>query len=461
MRKKHALIYLVACIVCATVAALVAMKFIGNASAASTPTDRISLLLATQDIKQGETISLTGKGSKGNVTFVSWPRNTVPAGGITDKKDLTGETLRARTSFVKNEVIQTSRLVKSSEYVPADMYLQIIKVDGDDLKNGRLRLGMKVDVLLVTAKKPTDFMRCGQIYAIGRLDDHGLPVIEKDPPPNVWVLAKKTDRNAFLEAEYGAGKLVVVQASDPGCSEPYLVAQPDSAQTRKKDAEDMLTRAKALTKAGQFEQALSVLDDLSNNYSDVTSVASQAAVEQAKTREGMAQNLYDRAKTALEHDQDFAGALRLLDELDQQAPPASPVRTKAAELREEAKEKLDSFRQKSQFEALTGAIDAALDKGDLPEAQKQSKKLTDFAKDAAQIDGAKVQPAEAAANYAKKVKSAQNDFNIKKQALEFFLKRGQLKDAQDQLAEMKKSYPSHPEIAGLEKDVQAAQKAAH
>ncbi len=453
--------YLVACVVCAGVAAVVAMKFIGKASAASEPTDRISLLLATQDIKQGETVSLGGKGTKGNVMFVNWPRNLVPAGGITDKKDVTGVTLRARTSFVKNEPIQTTRLVKEDEYVPSDMYPQIIKVDEDDLKNGRLRLGMKVDVLLVTAKKPTDFMRCGQIYAIGRLDPTtGLPVTEKDPPPNVWLLAKKTDRDAFIEAEYGAGKLVVVQASDPGCTDPYMVAQPDSAQDRKKDAQDMLTRAKALAQAGQYEQALSVFDDLSNNYSDVTSVASQAAVEQAKTRESMAQNIYDRAKTALEQDQDFTGALRLLDELDQQAPPASPVRTKAAALRQEANGKLSNFRQKAQFEALTGAIDADLAKGDLPKAQEDSDKLTAFAKDGVQIDGAQVQPEEAAADFAKRVKSAQNDFNIKKQALEFFLKRGQLKDAQDQLAEMKKKYPSHPDMPGLEKSVQAAEKAA-
>ena len=460
MKKKHALIYVVACILCASVAALAAMKFIGKASAASRPTDRTSLLLAAQDIKPGQPISLGGDGQKGNVLFVEWPRNLLPAGGVTDKKDVAGANLRARTAFVKNEPIQTSRLVKEDEYVPSDMYLQMLKVSEDDLKNGRLRLGMKVDVLLVTAKTPTDFMRCGEIYAIGRLDDKGLPVTEKNPPANVWLLVKKTNRDAFIEAEYGAGKLVVVGASDPQCAEPYLVAQPDSAQVRKKEADDMLTRARALAKAGQYEQSLSVLDDLVSNYADVSGTASQAAVEQANTRENMAQNLYDRAKTALEHDEDFTTALQLLDELNQQAPPTSPVRTKAAILRQQAKDALESNRVKAQYEALTDAIDAALARGDLPKAQEKQDALVAFSKQGIQVEGATVQPQQAAGDYARKVKSAVNDFNIKKQALDFFLKRGQLKDAQDQLADMKEKYPEHPDMPDLEKSVQEAQKAA-
>jgi hypothetical protein len=460
VRRKRAFIYLAACVLCATVAAIVAMKFISKASANSQPTDRINLLLATQDIKQGEVIALANAGGKGNVTFVGWPHNLVPAGGITDKKALSDSPLRARTSFVKNEPIQTSRVVKAEDYVPADMYPQIVKVDVDDLKNGRLRLGMKVDVLLVTNKQPMDFMHCGQIYAIGRLDDKGLPVIEKDPPPNVWLLVKKTDRDAFVAAEYGSGKLVVVEASDPQCTAPYLAEQPDSAQARKKDADDMLTRAKALEQAGQYEQALSVLDDLVNNYADVTSVASQATVEQSKAKESMAQSLYQRAQTALDHDKNYTEALRLLDEVDAQAAATSPLRQKSAALRQRAQAALETSRQKAQFEALTAAIDDALASGDLPKAQDKQAELEQFSQKGLEFPDVKKQPKEAADDYAKLVKSALTDFSIKKQALQFFLKRDDLQSAQEQLTELKKKYPAHPDVPELEKAVLAAQKPA-
>jgi len=460
VRRKRALVYLVACLLCASLAVIVAVRLIPKGSADPEPTDRTPLLLAAQDIKPGERIVLAGPEGKGNVMFVDWPRNLVPAGGITDKKDVSGTPLRARTAFVKHEPIQTSRLVKEEDYVPTDMYPLMVKVAEDDLKNGRLRLGMKVDVIVVTNKRPTDLMRCAQIWAIGRLDANGLPLTEKDAPPNVWLLVKKTDRDAFIEAEYGAGKMVVVEASDPQCTEPYVVDAATSQQARSKEAGDMVARAKALTQAGQYEQALSLLDDVANNYSDVSTAASQAAVEESKTRESMAQSLYDRAKAALERDNDFAQAVRLLDELDKQAPATSPVRQKAATLRQQANAALDKHRLQAQYEALKTAIDDALASGDLPTAQKKQAELAEFSKQDVEFQDVKTQPKEAAEEYAKKVKSALNDFSIRKQALEYFLKRDDVQAARGQLADLKKKYPAHPDVPGLEKAVQAAEKPA-
>jgi hypothetical protein len=456
VKKNRGLIFLVACIACAGTAGLLAMKFVGKASAESRPQDRVSMLMAAQDITQGDQIVLAGRGGKGNVFFLDWPRNMVPAGAITDKKDVTSTPMRARTSFVKNEAIQSTRLVSEDQYVPADMCWQMVKVGEDDLKNGRLRLGMKVDVMVVNNKAPAPLMKCAQIYAVGRLDDKGLPVVEKDPPPIVWLLIKKADQAAFVEAQYGGGKLVVVEAGDPQCTEPYLVEQQDSAAARKKTADDMVAHAKTLEQAGQYEQALSILDDVVNNFADVSTTAGQAAVEQTKAKEGLAQSLYDRAGAALTRDQDFTGALRLLDELDQQASATSPLRQKAGDLRRQATAALEQHRQAAQYQALIAAIDDALAKGDLPEAQKKLDELTEFSKQAGQIQDAQTQPKDAVESYGKKVKAAVNDFSIKKQALKYFLDQGKPQEAQGQLDDLKKRYPAHPDLPALEETVAAA-----
>jgi hypothetical protein len=458
VRRKRAFIYVAAGLVCASVAAWAALKFVSNASAHSMASDGVPVLLATQDIRQGEVIVLAGGARQSNVAFVTWPPDKMPDGAIRDKKDIVDRQLRARTGFVKHEIIQKSRLVSDGDYVPEDMYLQMVKIGDDDLKSGRLRLGMKVDVLQVTSKRPVDFLRCAEISAVGRLDSNGLPVSEKDPPPNVWLLVKKVDRPAFVEAEY-SGKLIVVESSDSQCREPYLVDSGDSLQARKKDADAMLARAKALAQTGQYEQALSVLDDLANNYTEIPDVAGKAAAEQTKTRETLAQALYDRANTALVHDKNFSESLRLLDELDLQAPATSPLRGKAASLRTQAQAALEKFRLKTQYEALLAALDDALKTGDLPKARDKQAELEQFSsQQTVQFDDVQQQPAQAAEDYAKRLKSKTTDFSIKKQALEFFLKRSDLQSARDCLADIKKEYAAHPELPGLEQQVRLAEQ---
>jgi len=453
VRRKRTLIYVAACLICAGLATAVAFSYIARASAGSQSTDRIEILLAMRDIQQGETLSLTGDSA--NVRFVAWPRDVVPEGAIREEKDVTEQRWRARTEIVKHEVIQKSRLVSEDQYVPSDMYLQMVRVPEEDLKSGRLRLGMKVDVLQVVDRRPVEFMRCAEIWAIGRLDARGLPVIEKDPPPNVWLLLKKADQAAFVEAEYSS-KLLVVESTETQCSEPYLVHSVETEQERQKQAEALLSRAKSMTQAGQYQEALSVLDELINEYSDVSTVAGRAAVEQTKTREAMAQSLYDRARTALEQEEDFSGALRLLDQLDAVAPPASPVREKAGALRSRAESALEKHRLQVQYEALLGQMQSALDGGNLPKAQDVLSELESFSKQGVEFEGVRVQPKEAVDRYGRQLKSKTGDFSIMKQAMQLFLKRNDLQAAQAKLDQLKRDFPAHPEIGSLEQAVEAA-----
>lgn len=459
MKRKRALIYVVACLVCATIATVAAFRYISRAQGKGAAPETVPVLLATQDIKEGEPVNMGDAGDQPNATFVQWPKDMVPDSAVRDKKDLAGQQWRARTAFVKHEVIQKSRLIPESEFVPADYCWHVVKAQDEDIKSGRLRLGMKVDVLQVTGKSPVSLMRCAEIRAIGRLDANGLPVIEKDPPSNVWLMVKKADNNALAEAEYGS-KLILVEATDPQCTEPYLVAPGDSQQTRKKEADDMLTRAKGLAQAGQFEQALSVFDDLVNNYADVSAVSAQAAVEQTKAREAFAVSLYDRAKAALERDKNFTEALRLLDDLDRQAPPAAAVREKASALRTQAQAALEKHRLRVQFDALTAALDDALKTGDLPKAKAKQAELEQFAQPGTTFDDPKpdMQPQQASDEYAKRLKARMSDFNIKKQAMEFFLKANNLQGARDSLAQLKDQFPAHPDLAAMEQSIQAAGK---
>ena len=321
---------------------------------------------------------------------------------------------------------------------------------------------MKVDVMQVTGKSLANLMRCAEIYAIGRLDATGLPIMEKDPPANVWLLVKKADNNALVEAEYGA-TLILVEASDPRCTEPYLGGASDSQQTRKKDADDMLTRAKGLAQAGQYEQALSVFDDLVNNYADQTNTSAQAAVEQTKARESFGQSLYDRAKGALERrTRTSRRRCGCWTSWTSRRPRLRPCARKASTLRTQAQAALEKHRLRVQFDALTAALDDALKTGDLPKAKDTQAQLEQFAQPGVTFDDPKpdMQPQQAAEDYAKRLKSKTSDFNIKKQALEFFLKGNNLQAARDSLAQLKDQFPAHPDLPAMEQEVQAAGKPA-
>ena len=127
MKRKRALIYVVACLLCATIATVTAFKFIKKASGNAAPIDTVPILLAMQDIQQGEPIALGSASDPANVTFVQWPKDSVPDTAISDKKDLAAQQWRARTAFVKHEVIAESRLIPESEFVPTDMCLHMVK----------------------------------------------------------------------------------------------------------------------------------------------------------------------------------------------------------------------------------------------------------------------------------------------------------------------------------------------
>jgi len=454
-RRGNGQEYLVACLLCASVSAFAAYRYVAGKPGGD-PTPRTEVLLAMRDIRQGEPLSLTGEGA--NVMFVAWPKDVVPHGAVRAREELEKNRWRARTGIVKHEVIQTTRLVPESEYIPDDMYLQMVKVPEEDLKSGRLRLGMKVDVLRVTDKQPVEFMRCVEIAAIGRLNEHGLPLPEKNPPPNVWLLVYKQDRSAIVEAEFNS-RLLLVEAADSSCDRPMLVQQPSSEEVRKQQAQALIAQAKTLEAAHQYAQALDVLNQVLVDYGDLATVAAEATTAANRCRDLAANDLYERARLALESDKDYAEALRLLDQLENDYPRATDTREKARALRKKAEVELEEYRQKVRYQATIEELDAALKDGRLSLAEEKLEELR-----ALFVEG--VTPPNGAAaeqvfnDYSRRVKTAQSNFQILKQAMELFLTRGDLVSAREKLDQIRQKYPANPELTELERKVKDAETGA-
>ncbi|MFW6188854.1 MAG: SAF domain-containing protein [Planctomycetota bacterium] len=454
MRRKRAIVYLVAGLVCASVSVFAAYRYVSGVGAGGGNMPRTKLLVAMRDIPQGEVLRPQQDG-EGNVGFVKWPAHAVPQGALRTEKQLTEEGLRARTDLFKHEVVQEARVVAEDQFVPEDMYLQMVKVKEEELESGRLRLGMKVDVLRVTDQGPEEFMKCVEIFAVGRLDENGLPKVEEDPPPNVWLLVNKKDRSAFVQADY-QGNLLLVETEDPTGPGPRLVDGRNSEKQRRREAAEKLQQARSLAKAGEHERALEVVKALEAGYPDVGDVVGQAAVAAANWRKELAQKLYDRARIALEGEEDFSEALKLLERIEREFPSAPEVLEQARRLRSRASDALERHRAEVQFQSAMDDVDAALRSGELPRAEQRLDEMSRLSEKSIDVDDRYDNAEEAFTAYARRVKKAGSDFRIMKQALELFLKRGDLEAAREKITQIKDDFPQHPEIAELEKKVEAA-----
>ncbi len=450
--KTRALIYIIAGVLCASVSVFAAYKYVSGASDKAEGIAMTPVLLAMRDIRQGEPLELTTNEGDGNVAFVRWPANCVPSGAVREREQVAESTLRALNRVTKHEVIQDSRVVGEANYVPPDMYLQMVKVGEEDLKSGRLRLGMKVDVLRIVDKRPTDFMKCVSIHAIGRLDENGLSLAEKEPPPNVWLLVKKEHRDAFVEAEF-ASKLLLVQSADSQCAEPQLIQSLDMVKQRREEAVRLLDRAKSLAKAGDHAEAMTLAKEVTADYSDMEEVAEQASVQMVKWRESAAKDLLKRARVALENERDYAAALSKLDRLERDFDSVTSVLGGIHEMRQKAEEGLQVHRAEVRFAATMEHLDACLAEGDIPSAESKLQELQGLT-DTIPGGIGRYESGEAAAqHYERRVREAGGDFRMMKQALELFLNRGDAEAARAKLQQIKERFPAHPELHQLEAKV--------
>jgi len=444
-------VYLLAGLVTATVAVLVVHKRMSQTPAASAEVERVKVLVARRDIGYGEELVLSGEDA--NVGFAPFLKEFVPNGAITNADDIAGRKLRARGDIAQHEAILQRRMADDSDFVPDGMCTERVAVDSEDVKSGRYRPGMKVDVLRIVGSRAIEFMRCVRVYAVGRLDLFGHPVKGDDVPPNVFLLIKKADEIPFIEAQL-SGRFRLVEASRQGEGGPVLVEQQMSPEMRKRAAKEIIDRARKMDKAGQQDKALVELEQVLKEYGDLSEVYTEATVLAEQCRERAATDLYDSARQAFETDKQYTLAMQLLDRIDRDYPSVETVVHKAALLRPAIEAALKESQRQQRYEDLLAEIDAALDIGDLPLVGQKLEELEsfgDFKSDGSHPDGAA-----AIRKWGKAFRDAQSRYDLSKKVLESYLKQGKHVDAREKLKQIKETFPAHPELKQLEEAVNKA-----
>jgi Flp pilus assembly protein CpaB len=454
VRKKRSWMFIAAGTICAVLAVLIVKKQISPRQSPDSAVKGIDMLLASRDIQYGEALVLKDHGNDPNVILVSgWPSDLKPVGAFTKATDITEHLRRASASFVKHEVIIEAKTIPDADFVPPDMKVERVGVDKDDIRSGRVRPGMLVDVLQIVNGQPRSFMRNVRVYAVGSLDARGRPVRKDNPPPVAYLLVKSEDYLTFLKARLNT-KFMLIEATDPSGGGPLLVAASVRQEAQRKEIQADLDDAAALMATGDYEKALPVLRRAAGLYPEITDLSSQATKQIAACREQLATRRYDQAEHAVDQG-DYAGALLVLDTINKEFSDVQSVVKKAAALRQRA----DDARQKNlsqvRYEAAVKELEDCLAGGDLPRASQLVAELKQL-----QDEGFKPQDetqdlAAIVADYDKKVRDTGQAYDNDRMILESFLRQGNVAAARTKLEQIKEKFPRHPDLAELAAKVPA------
>jgi hypothetical protein len=457
VKSKRPVIYIAAGVVTALVAIVIANKKMNTARPAAPPDDRVDVLLAVRDIGYSEPLELGGPSA--NVAFVKWPKNYVPDGAIRDPKEVTEPHMRACADIARNEVIQRRRIVADDQFVPQDLYPEIVGVNPEDVKSKRFRPGMKVDILRIVSNTATDFMRGVRVYAVGKLDTFGHPVKDDDVQPNVFVLIKKADRIPFIEAQL-TGRFRLVEAADPKGEGPVLVDQSLLPEARKKQAQQLLDHARQLADTGEPEKALGELDQLLKQYGDVGNFSAQAAALSEKCQQAAADSLLASARQAFDERKDCATTLMLLDKIESAYPQAVQAIAKARQMRPAVEQAQRQSDRLASYSKLIEQIQEALTQGNLPLAEQRVAELDAYSKDTFPDLGGKPAPADAKQLFEEQLKNGQQKYDLDAKIVESLLAQRNLAQAQEKVQQMKERFPAHPQLPALEERVKKATSGA-
>jgi hypothetical protein len=446
--------------VCALVAALAVQKHMSRAKESRPAGETLQVLVALRDIKFGEHLVLDGHGENANVAFArGWPKNLVLAGAISEAARITDQHVRAHADFVTHEPILDSQIIAEDDFVPSGMVVEGIGIDANDIKSGRLRPGIKVDVLRVVDDNASDFMRSVKLYALGNLDPRGRPVLENDPPPTAWLMIRKKDQRAFLKAKVANHRFLVVEAANPDAPGPELVDEGAAAEARVAEAKSLLERARGLMDDKDYDRAQLNLQKIIADYSQLEGIRAEAEQQMAACRRKMAEALYEKARVAVEQRKDFSAALRWLDMVEEEFSDIEGVVARAKQLRETTQAELEKNRSQLRYQNLLTSAGTALQQGNLPQAEQALNELRQLVQTGLEgVEGTPA-PSEVLAEYTARLNDIREKFEIDRKVLESHLKQQSYERAREKLQQMKEKYPAHPEMEELEKSVQPGEQA--
>ncbi|MFO8006382.1 MAG: tetratricopeptide repeat protein [Candidatus Brocadiia bacterium] len=418
------------------------------------------MLVALRDIGFGEPIEVHGQAEDPNARLLPWPQEWLPAESIRGVRDLGDTEWVARERMVKHEPILRPRLIAKENFIPDDMYLQRVRVPEEDIKTGMLQAGMKVDVLEIIDNKPREFMRCVRVYAVGSRNRVGKPsASEGEVSPNVFLLLKKKHRLTFLDAQL-AHEFRLLEAAGPCGDQPVLVEQESQEVIRTREAERMLAEAGEAMASGRHEDALSIMDKVTEQYEDLPKVVAKAAEARQECLQQMADQLLARARSAVEREE-FQEALSLLEEIESDCPMAWSS-DKVQKVYSAAQQGSDQKQRLAEFRDLSGQMQAALKVGNLPAAKQRLAEAGQVLEQGLNAAPNGTDPAQVYQTLGRQLEQAEADYRLNnRQVLESFLKRGEYDRAREKLRQIREEYPEHPANEELEAMVEQAESAGY
>ena len=460
MRKKKSHLFIIVAVICAMMAVFIVKQQMAGPGPADVESEGAQILLALRPIQYGELLVLQGQGDDPNVMLAArWPKDMMPEGVLTKAEDITESKVRAADSFVKHEPILGPKVIPDEQFKPEGMALERVGVDKDDITSGRLQPGMAVDVLQMVNNVPSSFMRNVRIYAVGSVDANQRPVKQEDPSPNVFLLIKKDDHLAFLKAKY-TSEFLLVEAADPDGNGPVLVDSSANLDAQRADLERLMEEARGLRGAQEDEKAMALLQKAVERYPDLGERTTEALKQLAECRKKIANDYYEKARRAAEQDNDYALAMRHLDTIERDYADIGDVVRRAGDLRKTAQAALDERRAQTRYETILTNLAAAVQVGNLPQADELMAELKRLKDKNFQPKGDLQSPEAAIAQYEKQIRTAQQSYDGDKRILEVHLKQGHMEQARQKLSQIKQRFPGHPEISELEESVTAAAAAA-
>ena len=438
---KRAIVFLAVGVICAGVVVVAAAKFLQGSEKEKKGPEGVKVLVAAQQVDYGTVLELPEDDKKGNVGFMRWPKEFVPENAVTSDEELKEKELVALGSFIRYEPVLKEQMLPKEDFIPEDMLPRRIEVDPEDVEEGLLKAGMRVDVY----KNYKKFMQCVRICAVGELkyNKRGDTDEEKKkdgPPDHAYVLIKR-DQMVEFEKARDSGDLKVFPSGEECTDGPVLVSKLEGAKGRA--AGELLQKGANQVAEGSLQEAIATFNNVAEEYSDVAPAVEKANQWLTTCREMVAQRIYLQAQEAFIAE-NFEECNQLVAQLLDSNPEAGETVEQAKELQKVAQNRV---KQKS-YETLLGNIEKSLGSGNFPQAEKllNEKLQKEFVETEFQPEKGMIPPSQAMQKYQSELQARQRAFNSEMRIFETLRRTGNVRRAQQKFQEMARRFPQHPYI---------------
>jgi hypothetical protein len=439
--------------------------------------EKAKVLALTQNLRYGEIILLPGTedqeaGQQPNARFIEWPKSLLPPGVISDPpaktkprqphEGLSAEDSKRQAEEADRKAADLLKRVKDkkahvrvrtavSANVPvfASQVAHKLRPKGSrlcavDVLREHMMQGLfsapdtQVDLKKKGGSGYYDqlWMEGVPVFGLGRLTDSNDVVACEPAKQKVWVLLPDAENEALYRQQ--SKQLRALVREDEPLPAPRLAGRKspidetearraiDTARARQK----LLDSAGGAAGEGRFDDVCKVLADCKE----------VKLVLDAQQR--MFDAILKRAEAA-SRAKDYTGALAALKEFDSSCKSFE----KAVALRRNIEKLAQEQARQDEYAALLQDVPTALESGNLPRVEKQLARLHIFALEQFVPQNAEHRkPGTAHADFAKRLKERQEDFEKDVAHFDRMIERGVVELARKTLAELRKKFPEHPAI---------------